>query len=176
MIMFVILISTLWLIKLYRAITRSADTLIKWSGGPKFLVTSTSGGYEMVVDTFNKTCACNKWQLSGIPCFHVVACYHSRNIDPVQGIHPCYNRDMYLKVTLITAFYHFLDVIIPNGFFDMSSIFSRCMSTFYSQLTEQNFGSRHHIQNLCHQMSKLLQEDLKKDQEKMIFQQWILQS
>ncbi|WOH04134.1 hypothetical protein DCAR_0623542 [Daucus carota subsp. sativus] len=82
----------------HRAITRSADTLVEWSGGPKFLVTSTSGGYEMVVDTFNKTCACNKWQLSGIPCFHAVACYHSRNIDPVQGIHPSYSRDMYLKV------------------------------------------------------------------------------
>lgn len=81
-----------------RAIVRSADALAEWSGGPRFLVTTTSGGYEMVVDIFNKTCACNKWQLSGIPCFHVVACYHSRNMDPVQGIHQCYSKEMYLKV------------------------------------------------------------------------------
>lgn len=39
-----------------------------WSGGARYLVTMSVGGYEMVVDLEAQTYACKKWDLSGIPC------------------------------------------------------------------------------------------------------------
>ena len=45
-----------------------------WNGGDKYAVTMTEEGHQIVVDLKKHICACNKWQLTGIPCFHVCAC------------------------------------------------------------------------------------------------------
>lgn len=69
-----------------------------WSGGARYLVTMTSGGYEMVVDLEEKKCACRKWEMSGIiPCYHVCACIAWRKMAYEDFIHPCYIKEVFLE-------------------------------------------------------------------------------
>lgn len=69
-----------------------------WNGGHKYLVTMTDGGHQIVVDLKNHRCACRKWQLTGIPCFHACACIFFQKESPLQYMHECYNRAWYLRV------------------------------------------------------------------------------
>ena len=62
-----------------RAMSFSTGCVVQWSGKSKYLVTMTEGGHEIVVDLDAKTCACRKYDLTGIPCFHACACIHWRN-------------------------------------------------------------------------------------------------
>lgn len=84
----------------HRANKKSLGCIVTWSGGPKFLVQTCSGGYELVVDMDAKTCHCRKWQLSGVPCFHAVACMNSRRLNLEDGLHQCYTIEMFKKVHL----------------------------------------------------------------------------
>ncbi|GKA56415.1 heat stress transcription factor B-4-like protein [Tanacetum coccineum] len=45
---------------------------VQWNGANKYLV-SGSLGDQCVVDVVSMTCSCRKWELTGIPCKHVVA-------------------------------------------------------------------------------------------------------
>lgn len=45
-----------------------------WNGADKYHVTMTDGGHEIVCDLKNQTCACIKWQLTGIPYFQDCSC------------------------------------------------------------------------------------------------------
>ncbi|KAK4347712.1 hypothetical protein RND71_034051 [Anisodus tanguticus] len=63
-------------------------------------------GYEVsegtdthIVDLMSKKCIGRTWDLSGIPCTHVIRAYKHRNNDPiVEGaIHPYYNKATYLS-------------------------------------------------------------------------------
>lgn len=56
----------------------------------------TDGGHEIVVDLDAKTCACRKFDLTGLPCYHVCACIHWRNLNLVDYTHKTYSKDMYL--------------------------------------------------------------------------------
>lgn len=58
----------------------------------------SAGGHEVVVDLNERTCACRKWQLTGIPCFHAIACIFFQKLDPMDFIHECYTREKYLQV------------------------------------------------------------------------------
>ncbi|GKD73445.1 crooked neck-like protein 1 [Tanacetum coccineum] len=49
---------------------------VQWNGGNKYQV-SGSFGDQCVMDVMAKTCLCRKWELTGIPCKHVVvACWN----------------------------------------------------------------------------------------------------
>ena len=50
----------------------------------------------MVVNLEQKTCSCRKWEISGLPCKHVVACINNLNENggkgglPEEWVHPSY--------------------------------------------------------------------------------------
>ncbi|KAK2633711.1 hypothetical protein Ddye_028503 [Dipteronia dyeriana] len=56
-----------------------------YSGNYKYQVRG-AGDEQYVVDIENKACACNKWQLIGIPCIHGISVLLSSIRDPSQFI------------------------------------------------------------------------------------------
>ncbi|KAK4849536.1 hypothetical protein QYF36_025897 [Acer negundo] len=56
-----------------------------YSGNNKYQVKGL-GDEQYMVDIENKTCACNKWQMIGIPCIHGTSALSSSNRDPYQFI------------------------------------------------------------------------------------------
>ncbi|XP_074356565.1 uncharacterized protein LOC141696302 [Apium graveolens] len=79
---------------------------VVWSGGAKYLVTMSDGGYQMVVDLEAKRCACRKWEISGIPCYHACACIAWSKKNYEEYIHACYSKDSFLA-----TYNHILDPI-----------------------------------------------------------------
>lgn len=89
-----------------RAVQMTKGCHVIWSRGAKYLVTMSEGGYQMVVDLDAKKCACKKWELSGIPCYHACACiaWSKRNYE--DFFHQCYSKD-----TFIACYSHTLEPI-----------------------------------------------------------------
>jgi hypothetical protein len=56
-----------------------------------------TGGEQFVVNIEQKSCACNKWQLIGIPCIHGMAALLSSNRDPLDFIDIKYKKESFLK-------------------------------------------------------------------------------
>ncbi|XP_074337085.1 uncharacterized protein LOC141674263 [Apium graveolens] len=83
--------------RLNKAIDHSKDCHVIWSGGARYLVIMSTGGYEMVVNLEAHTCACKKWDLSCIPCYHACACtsWIKKPYEPF--IYMSYNKNMFLK-------------------------------------------------------------------------------
>ncbi|KAL5553064.1 hypothetical protein UlMin_040465 [Ulmus minor] len=50
---------------------------------------------QFVVDIQNRTCACRRWQLVGIPCVHAMCVIMTSNMDPIQFVDDCYKKDRY---------------------------------------------------------------------------------
>lgn len=48
---------------------------------------------KYVVDLKEFTCSCKEWDLTGIPCAHVVACLGHNNLVPEQFVHPYYSKE-----------------------------------------------------------------------------------
>ncbi|XP_074376912.1 uncharacterized protein LOC141718430 [Apium graveolens] len=88
---------TCLLITIVRAIDQSKGYHVTWSGGARYLVTMSAGGYEMVVDLEAHNYPCKKWGLSDIPCYHACACitWSKKPYEPL--IHMSYSKDMFLK-------------------------------------------------------------------------------
>ena len=51
----------------------------------------SSHGREYIVELQFKACTCRRWQLTGIPCPHSIACYRDELIDPEEMVHKCYD-------------------------------------------------------------------------------------
>ena len=54
----------------------------------KFEVTKDNDKYA--VDLATSTCACRRWDLTGIPCQDVVSCIWWARRNPEDYVHPCY--------------------------------------------------------------------------------------
>ncbi|XP_076938641.1 uncharacterized protein LOC143606914 [Bidens hawaiensis] len=52
--------------------TNAAHYTVQWNGGDLYQV-SGRPGKQRVVDLVKRTCTCRRWELTGIPCEHVVA-------------------------------------------------------------------------------------------------------
>ncbi|KAK2659467.1 hypothetical protein Ddye_006000 [Dipteronia dyeriana] len=52
---------------------------------------------QCVVDIKNRTCACNKWQLTGISCIHGMSALLNSNHDPIQFVHNMYKKETFMK-------------------------------------------------------------------------------
>ena len=76
----------------------AANARPTWNGGHKFLVTMSDGGHQIMVDLQNRTCACKKRQLTGIPCFHSCACIFFLKENPLDYMHECHKKEYYLRV------------------------------------------------------------------------------
>ncbi|KAM0881790.1 hypothetical protein ACQ4PT_032739 [Festuca glaucescens] len=52
---------------------------------------------DYCVDFKTKTCDCKRWQLTGIPCHHAIACCRKDRINPENLVHSCYTIDTFNK-------------------------------------------------------------------------------
>ncbi|WOG91916.1 hypothetical protein DCAR_0311171 [Daucus carota subsp. sativus] len=83
----------------------------------KYLVTMTEGGHEIVVDLDARTCACRKFDLTGLPCYHACACIHWKNLKLVDFIHTAYSKDMYLA-----CYQHTVEPITSEQYWEKTGI------------------------------------------------------
>jgi hypothetical protein len=68
----------------------------KWGGGNKYEV--TNDGKKYIVDIVRKSCACNKWDLTGIPCKHVVHATSYKGHNAEDYVDDYFKKKTYLRV------------------------------------------------------------------------------
>ena len=73
----------------------AANCHVSEAGQQLFRVQSGNSSYT--VDLCLHTCDCRRWQLSGVPCGHSIACCREERIDPETMVHDCYTMENYLK-------------------------------------------------------------------------------
>ncbi|KAK4846219.1 hypothetical protein QYF36_014456 [Acer negundo] len=62
------------------------------------------GDDQYIVDIEKKTCACNMWQLIGIPCIHGISVLLSSNCDPIDYIHNKYKKENFIKAYALVIY------------------------------------------------------------------------
>lgn len=75
----------------------ATDCISYGLGGPQIEVES-AGGSKHVVDLEARTCACRRWDLSGIPCKHAVAAINFMRKKPEDFIDNCYLKKTYMAI------------------------------------------------------------------------------
>ncbi|XP_057249985.1 uncharacterized protein LOC130591089 [Beta vulgaris subsp. vulgaris] len=68
-----------------------------WDGRFSFGVREGATQVKYVVNLLNRTCSCNAWQVSGIPCNHVVAAIWKNGDPPEQYVADWFHKCNYLK-------------------------------------------------------------------------------
>ncbi|XP_024636474.1 uncharacterized protein [Medicago truncatula] len=68
--------------RLNTEIQKSGNWIATWGIGDEFEVEMVGGGHKFTVNTANRTCSCNFWELVGIPCRHAVAAIGKRDGRP----------------------------------------------------------------------------------------------
>ncbi|KAK9061280.1 hypothetical protein SSX86_018460 [Deinandra increscens subsp. villosa] len=93
--------------KLFEKIkNEAAGYTATWNGGELYQVTWNGGSNsdQVVVNLEDKTCACRRWELTGIPCKHAVAAIwiKSRNSEEVgyleSWVNPVYSMERWKQV------------------------------------------------------------------------------
>ena len=74
----------------------SVECIAEYCGDLKFEV-RTMYHDQFRVDLVGKTCDCNRWNLSGIPCMHAIACMHQRALNPMDFVDDCYKKAAFVK-------------------------------------------------------------------------------
>ncbi|CAN1130921.1 hypothetical protein LINPERHAP2_LOCUS6114 [Linum perenne] len=64
-----------------------------YNGNKAYQVRGPRG--QFVVDLETRTCACGRWQLSGIPCPHAIRCIQYCQEDPERYVHESYYTEVY---------------------------------------------------------------------------------
>ena len=75
----------------------SNECIVKPAATKIFSVSSLEMEQRYCVDFHTMTCSCKRWQLTGIPCHHAIACCRHDRINPESLVHSCYTIDTYLK-------------------------------------------------------------------------------
>ena len=52
---------------------------------------------DYVVELNLRACTCRRWQLTGIPCSHTIACLRSERIKPESMVSSCYTLKTYME-------------------------------------------------------------------------------
>jgi hypothetical protein len=86
-------------------IKKKIDKLTEWAakcsakhtGNGIYHVKSLEIEKSNIVDMKGRTCDCNRWQLTGIPCHHAIACCRTDRISPDKLVHSCYTIETYKK-------------------------------------------------------------------------------
>lgn len=73
-----------------------------WNGENQFEV-ETSHGPRYKVHLGEGTCGCRRWELSGLPCAHVIACINYLGLNVEEYVHQCYKKD-----TFLISYSHFM--------------------------------------------------------------------
>ena len=55
-------------------------------------------GKTYVVDLGLRSCGCNMWELTGIPCSHAICCMMKNKFEAANYVHHYYHRTTFLKV------------------------------------------------------------------------------
>ncbi|KAM0822870.1 hypothetical protein ACQ4PT_071234 [Festuca glaucescens] len=58
-----------------------------------------SHGRNYVVELNLRACSCRRWQLTGIPCIHSIACMRHERIKPESMVSSCYSMATYMQHT-----------------------------------------------------------------------------
>jgi hypothetical protein len=53
--------------------------------------------YQHIVDIVAQKCDCRRWQLTGIPCSHAIACLRHERIPPESVLPTCYSVDTFKR-------------------------------------------------------------------------------
>ena len=83
--------------KLDKATEWARDLDADHAGNGVFHVSSSEFERSYIVDMVARTCDCRRWQLSGIPCHHAIACCRTDNRNPEKFVHSCYSIATYKK-------------------------------------------------------------------------------
>ncbi|KAK5819438.1 hypothetical protein PVK06_024438 [Gossypium arboreum] len=75
--------------KLSEIVSQSNNIWPIYAGNEKYEVDCGLGN-KHVVDLLNSSCSCRKWDLSGIPCKHVVSCMQLLAVSPETYVNACY--------------------------------------------------------------------------------------
>jgi hypothetical protein len=92
-----------WTGRICPKIKKKMDKYLEWSNecsvtpATNYLYSVSSHEFEKdyTVDIQARTCDCKRWQLTGIPCHHVIACCMKYNINPENLVHSCYTIDAF---------------------------------------------------------------------------------
>lgn len=81
----------------------ASQCTVDWNGADLFQVKG-SWGEQTVVNLKQKVCTCRKWEVSGIPCKHAIACIYDmadNNMDvgiPEDWVHDSYKLKTWIEV------------------------------------------------------------------------------
>ncbi|KAF7813332.1 uncharacterized protein G2W53_034308 [Senna tora] len=70
-----------------------------WAGdreGARYEVQCLPHKYDINLST--RSCSCNEWDLTGVPCVHVIAALGYNNLKPEDFVHPYYSKETFLRV------------------------------------------------------------------------------
>ena len=77
-----------------------------WHGDDDLSIFGVTNGIETYcVDLKKEACSCRKWDLSGIPCCHVIACIWNIKKQPEDYVTACYKSVLFLYTYFILFFY-----------------------------------------------------------------------
>uniref|UniRef100_A0A2N9H0P7 SWIM-type domain-containing protein n=1 Tax=Fagus sylvatica TaxID=28930 RepID=A0A2N9H0P7_FAGSY len=82
--------------KLQKCKEESKGCTPKWGRGNMYMV--TSDGKKYIVDIVKKSCACNKWDLTGIPCKHVVRAISYKGHNTEDYVDDYFKKKTYMRV------------------------------------------------------------------------------
>ncbi|GMY19683.1 putative Mutator transposable element [Fagus crenata] len=81
--------------KLEKSKDAARDYIVR-IGGVKTFEVDLMYGSRFVVDLGNKSCTCRRWDLSGIPCSHAVACIYMDSKSPEEYVDPIYTKEKFM--------------------------------------------------------------------------------
>ncbi|XP_057432629.1 uncharacterized protein LOC130725413 [Lotus japonicus] len=81
--------------RLDREIKYSGNWVATWVAQGLFQVEHAGFEDQFIVDIDKQSCTCNYWELNGIPCRHVVACFNDKGLKPENYVHQYYLRATY---------------------------------------------------------------------------------
>jgi hypothetical protein len=81
--------------KLDRHTEVASSCMVYPTGGGIFSVSDKYG--SNIVDINVRSCECRRWQLTGIPCCHAIACFRHDEISPETMVHECYSIATYMQ-------------------------------------------------------------------------------
>jgi hypothetical protein len=94
-----------WPGTIFPKIRKKIDKMTEWAknlgashaGNGVYHVTSNEYEKTYNVDMVSRQCDCRRWQLTGIPCHHVIACCRADRLQVDKLVHSCYSIDTFKK-------------------------------------------------------------------------------
>ncbi|KAK0596606.1 hypothetical protein LWI29_017282 [Acer saccharum] len=81
------------------AAKKSESLTVHWGGNDNFQINDNDDTTLVaIVDLTAKTCNCNKWNLTGIPCMHAISAIYWRYEDPLSYVHDHYKKSTQKKI------------------------------------------------------------------------------